>query len=420
MPAPEFFLGRQPIVGRNQELVAYELLFRASLDNQATIANEVAASAAVIQHAFTSLGVQTVLQDKLGFINFSEALLMSDVIEVLPRERVVLEILETVELTPEVVRRCRALKEAGYRLALDDVIRFDEAQKAILPLIEVVKLDVLAMERAEIEAVVKAIKPFGVSILAEKIDNPTQRDFCQDLGCDLFQGYFFARPTILSGRPVQPSSMMLLKLLGQVGADADTAELEETLKHAPDLTVLLLRLVNSVAFGLTRKISSVRTALTLLGRAQLHRWVQIMVFALQSGANVASDPLVQTAAVRGRLMENIALMIAPGNETMAERAFMVGMLSLIDALFAKPMVEVIEPLNLEESLQDALLQRSGELGEMLRLVEGTEFADSNITTALLARFPRLSLTELNQHQVEAMGWAARLGRDQEVAADEVP
>jgi EAL and modified HD-GYP domain-containing signal transduction protein len=247
-----------------------------------------------------------------------------------------------------------------------------------------------------------------------------QRDFCQDLGCDLFQGYFFARPTILSGRPVQPSSMMLLKLLGQVGADADTAELQETLKHAPDLTVLLLRLVNSVAFGLTRKISSVRTAITLLGRSQLHRWVQIMVFAQQSGTKVTSDPLVQTAAVRGRLMENIAQTIYPGNEMMAERAFMVGMLSLIDALFAKPMVEVIQPLNLEESLQSALLDRAGELGEMLRLVEGTEFADSDVTAALLERLPRLSLAELNQHQVEAMGWAARLGREQEAAPSEVP
>ncbi|MBV8658236.1 MAG: EAL domain-containing protein, partial [Burkholderiales bacterium] len=202
MTTPQFFLGRQPIVGRNRELVAYELLFRSGQDNQAQVADDVAASAAVMQHAFTGLGLQAVLEDKLGFINLSESLLMSDVIEVLPRDRVVLEILETVPLTAAVVERCRALRAAGYRLALDDVIRFDEAQRAILPLIEVVKLDVLAMDREETERVVRALRPFNVRLLAEKIDSPSQHDFCHALGCDLFQGYFFAKPTILTGRPV--------------------------------------------------------------------------------------------------------------------------------------------------------------------------------------------------------------------------
>jgi EAL and modified HD-GYP domain-containing signal transduction protein len=340
---------------------------------------------------------------------------MSEVIEVLPRDRVVLEILETVELTPEVVARCRALKMAGYRLALDDVIRFDDPQKAILPLIEVVKLDVLAMARAEIENLVRALKPSGVSILAEKIDSPLQHDFCFDLGCDLFQGYYFAKPTILSGRPVQPSAVMLLKLLSQVADDVDTAELEQTLKQAPDLTVLLLRLVNSVAYGLPRRISSVRTAITLLGRSQLHRWVQIMVFAQQSQSQATSDPLVQTAAVRGRLMEQLASILRSGDQGFADRAFMVGMLSLIDALFGKPMDEIIAPLHLEEGLQDALLHRSGWLGEMLRLVEGIELGDDDVTNALLGRFPQLNPDLLNRMQIEAMTWAARLGRDSEEA-----
>ncbi|MBV8659944.1 MAG: EAL domain-containing protein [Burkholderiales bacterium] len=413
MTTPQFFLGRQPIVGRNQELVAYELLFRSGHDNHAQVADDVAASAAVMQHAFTGLGLQAVLEDKLGFINLSESLLMSDVIEVLPRERVVLEILETVPLTPAVIERCRALRAAGYRLALDDVIRFDEAQRAILPLIEVVKLDILAMDREETERLVRALRPFNAKLLAEKIDSPLQHDFCRSLGCDLFQGYFFAKPTILTGRPVQPSSMMLLKLLGQVATDADTSELEETLKHAPDLTVHLLRLVNSVSFGVAHKVSSVRTAITLLGRAQLHRWVQIMVFAQQSGAAVSSNPLVQTAAVRGRLMEDITLKLQPGNNPASDRAFMVGMLSLIDALFGKPMTEIIQPMNLEEDLRDALVSRTGSLGEMLKLVECLELADPDVTNAMLINYPELDVDDLNAFQVEAMTWAGRLGKEQD-------
>ncbi|MBL8509507.1 EAL and HDOD domain-containing protein [Chitinimonas sp. JJ19] len=413
MPAPQFFLGRQPIVGRQRELVAYELLFRTSHENSASVEDDVVASAAVMQHAFSGLGLQSVLEDKLGFINLSAPLLCSDVIEILPRERVVLEILETVELTPAIIERCRALKAAGYRLALDDVIRFDEAQKAILPLVEVVKLDVLAMQARETEQLVRALKPYGVKLLAEKVDSTLQRDFCHELGCDLFQGYYFARPTILSGKPVQPSAMLLLKLLSQVAADADTQDLEDTLKHAPDLTVHLLRLVNSVAFGLPRKISSVRTALTLLGRAQLHRWVQIMVFAQQSTTHTAADPLVQTAAVRGHLMERLTQTLRPGDELLADRAFMVGMLSLIDALFGKPMEDVLKPLNLEDTVHEALLNRSGWIGYLLRLVEGIELADRNVTLTLLGGLENLSLDTLNRLQVEAMSWAARLGRDEE-------
>lgn len=411
MSTPHFFLGRQPIVGRQRELVAYELLFRTSQDNRANVLDDVVASAAVMQHAFSGLGLNAVLEDKLGFINISEPLLRSDAIEILPRDRVVLEILETVELTPEVVERCRALKAAGYRLALDDVIRFDEAQKAMLPLVEVVKLDVLAMQPNETEALVRALRPYGVKLLAEKVDSTLQHEFCHQLGCDYFQGYFFAKPTILSGKPIQPSAMLLLKLLGQVAADADTTDIEATLKQAPDLTVHLLKLVNSVSFGLQRKISSVRVALTLLGRGQLHRWVQIMVFAQQSTSQSAADPLVQTAALRGHLMEKLARALKPSDSAIAERAFMVGMLSLVDALFGKPMAEVLTPLNLEESVHEALLNRGGWIGYLLQLVESLEQTDQALTDTLLLGLHPLTEDDLNRMQIEAMQFAAKLGQD---------
>lgn len=409
MSERQFFLGRQPIVDRRHELIGYELLFRDGCVEHAEVQDDVVASAAVIQHAFAELGLRSVLGDKLGFINLSEALLMSDLVEVLPREQVVLEILETVPLTPAVVNRCRQLRAAGYRLALDDVIRFDTLQRPLLPLLEVVKLDVLDMAPSAIADLVRQLRPYRVRVLAEKIDTASQRDFCLQLGCDLFQGYYFARPTILSGRPIQPAAMLLLRLLGQVSADADNQELEDTLKQAPDLTVHLLKLVNSASFASGRKIASVGAALTLLGRAQLYRWVQIMVFARQAGGDVSSDPLVQTAAVRGRMMEQLAMLQAPGNSAFIDRAFMVGMLSLVDALFGLPLQEVLPPLNLDDSVQAALLLHSGSLGHLLRLVEAAETGDRETALALLAQSDRLSLDLLNQLQIEALGWAGRLG-----------
>lgn len=412
MSSPQFFLGRQPIVGRAGELQAYELLFRASTYNRADVLDDVRASAAVIQHAFSDLGVQSVLGDKLGFINLSEALLMSDIIEVLPREQIVLEVLETVRLTPEVIERLRVLKAAGYRLALDDVIAFDEAFKAALPLVEIVKLDVLAMPGHEIAPPVQALRPFRVKLLAEKIDKPEQRDLCMSLGFDLFQGYYFARPTILSGKPIQPSAMQLLKLLAQVAADVDTSALEDTLKQAPDLTLHLLKLVNSVGFGANRKISSVRAALTLLGRSQLHRWVQIMVFAQQSEGHSAADPLVQLAAVRGRMMENICRELPGGKGAVSDRAFMVGMLSLMDVLFGQPLATILQALNLDENVMDALLQRQGLLGDLLSLAESAESGDAQLAGRLVAKLGGLDLADVNRHQVAALAWADTLGQEQ--------
>jgi c-di-GMP-related signal transduction protein len=399
----QFFLGRQPIVDRNRELVAYELLFRASKANSATILDDVAASATVIQYAFSDLGLQAALGDKQGFINLPAALLMSDVVEMLPQERVVLEILETVQLTPSVLARCQQLRAAGYMLALDDVVDLTEEKKAVLPLVKLVKLDVLALRQEEVVDLVSNLRPYGITLLAEKVETLEQYNFCRDIGCDLFQGYFFAKPIILTGRSIQPSALALLKLLSLIVADADVEELEHALKQAPSLTLRLLMMANSAAVGMTRKVSSLREAIFMLGRVQLSRLVQIMLFAQQSGTAVTSDPVLQTAVVRGRLMEGLAG--ALGWSALRDRAFMVGMLSLVDTLFHQPLTEVLDLLNLEESLQNALLHRSGNLGILLQLVEASENADGEAAMTLLQHFPGVDFDQFNRVQVEALKWA---------------
>lgn len=402
----QFFLGRQPIVGMQRELVAYELLFRSSRTNAALILNDVSASAAVIQYAFSDLGVQSALGEKSGFINLSEALLMSDIIEILPRDRVVLEILETVAITPEVLARCRQLKNAGYTLAMDDVMGLSEAQKSMLPLMSFVKVDVLTMVRTDVAALVRDLKSFEVTLLAEKIDTDEQYAFCRDLGFHLFQGYFFAKPVILSGRSVQPSAQVLIKLLGLIAADAEIEELEEVLKHAPDLTLRLLRLANSAAFNRAHKVTTVRSAILMLGRLQLSRLVQIMLFAQHSGNSIARDPIIQTAAVRGRLMEGMAAALGWAN--IRDQAFMVGMLSLADTLFGQSRPDVLALLNLEQSLQEALLTYTGRLGALLRLVETSERPDGGNILSQMTKLGLSDFDQFNRSQVEALKWASAL------------
>jgi c-di-GMP-related signal transduction protein len=404
MTDTQYFLGRQPIVGRNRELVAYELLFRSSMTNAATVLDDVAASATVIQYTFSDLGMPLALGDKRGFINLPASLLMSDLIEVLPPERVVLEILENVTLTPEVLARCQELQAAGYTLALDDVVGLSPEQQAILPLVKVVKVDMMALHRDQITDLVSNLRPYGITLLAEKVETLEQYEFCRELGFDLFQGYFFAKPIILTGRTVPPSSLALLKVLSLIVADADADELELALKQAPSLTLRLLKMVNSAAFGMTKKkVSTLREVIFMLGRVQMGRLVQIMLFAQQSDVAMTADPVLQTAIVRARLMEGLAG--ALGLSALRDRGFMVGMLSLIDVVFQQPMADLLALINLEDSLQTAIMHRRGPLGSLLQLVMASESTDGMEILALLPQFPQLHADQFNQLQVEALNWA---------------
>jgi c-di-GMP-related signal transduction protein len=406
MTDTHFFLGRQPIVGRDRELVAYELLFRSSMTNAATVLDDVAASATVIQHIFSDLGMPLALGDKQGFINLPTPLLMSDLIEVLPPERIVLEILESVTLTPDVVTRCQQLQEAGYRLALDDVVGLSPDTQAVLPLVKLVKLDMMALCREEIIDLVRDLRPYGLTLLAEKVETLEQYEFCRELGFDLFQGYFFAKPVILTGRTVPPSSLALLRLLGLIIADAEVEELEHVLKQAPSLTLRLLKMVNAAAFGMKKKISTLREAIFMIGRMQLSRLVQIMLFAQQSSLAATSNPVLHAAIVRARLMEGLA--DALGWPGLRDRAFMVGMLSLIDVVFQQPMADLLALTNVEDTLQSAIMHRSGPLGRLLQLVMASEAEDGAALRALLPQFPHLQADLFNQLQVEALNWANRI------------
>ncbi len=403
----DFFLGRQPILDREQSIVAYELLFRSSGgSNAATIADDLSATASVILQAFTGLGIDTVLSSHRGFINVSADLLMSEMVELLPRDRVVLELLETIAITPEVVERCRELKSKGFHLALDDFL-FDDVYLPLFDIVDIIKIDLLALKPGQLEVYVNRLRHWPVQLLAEKIDTPEQARHCMELGFELFQGYYFAKPAILSGRRADPAHLALLKLLGLVLSDAETSELEQIFKRDPGLTYNLLKLVNSVAMGMRQKITSLNHAIVVLGRHQLQRWLQLLLFA-HHGAGNLNDPLLQLAATRGRLMELLAARVAPGNRQMEEQAFMAGIMSLIDTLLAMPKEEIVEQLNLPDAVRDAILQRQGVLGEMLRLGEVMEQDDYGAAIEILARLPGLGLAAASRAQIEALAWAASL------------
>ncbi|WP_043648703.1 EAL and HDOD domain-containing protein [Chitinilyticum litopenaei] len=358
-------IGRQPIVNRSGELFAYELLFRDSQINQATVIDDLAATSQVIRNAFSEFGVRHVLENHRGFINVSADLLMSDAIELLPPQAVVLEILETVALTPDLVARCAELVTRGFTLALDDVHHLAPEHLPILPHISFIKLDLQACTPAELAETMAAFRPYRLQMLAEKIDTEEQFAHCHALGFDLFQGYFFARPTILTSRQPRTPNWALLQLLGLLNQDADTRDLVRAFQPSPQLSFTLLKLVNSVACGAPCHIDSIEHALSLLGRRQLMRWVQLLLFTRNDTGLARQDPLTNLAVCRARLMELLCLQRHPGQRTLAEQAFMVGLLSLLEALYQEPLADLLAQMQLHAEIEAALLAGEGRLGELL-------------------------------------------------------
>jgi EAL and modified HD-GYP domain-containing signal transduction protein len=391
----EFFLARQPILNNDQDLVAYELLFRRASSGPANVVDDLAATASVIAHA-SELGIGNVIGNSLGFFNVDAAVLMCDFVNFLPSDKVVLEILETVEITDALVVRVAELVAQGFTFALDDVISHSDALKDLLPLIKIIKIGKLA-DHFRLE---------GKLLLAEKVETVEQFETCMKLGFHYFQGYYFARPVILSGKKLAPSQLAIMQLMALIMADAETAEIERNIKKDASLVLTLLRLANTPGVGVTQRIDSLGQALTVLGRRQLQRWLQIILYAEHNKGSHFTSPLLQLATTRGKLLELITEKLRPDNRSMADTAFTVGIMSLMDTLFGQSMEEILDQVAVVDEVTDALLYRKGFYGDLLKLAEYIEQIEK--TGALLIptlQKLQLSIEDLYALQLQAFEWS---------------
>ena len=403
-PLHDFFLARQPILNRDQRLVAYELLFRGTAENQAVIVGDpVAATATVIAHA-SDLGMEQVVGLQLAFINVDEVALMSDFIGFLPHHRVVLEILESVRATPALLARISELRKAGFRFALDDVVLDTPDVQQLLPLVDVIKVDIAQLAPGELPRLATVLAVSRKKLLAEKVETAQQFEQCLALGFDFFQGYYFARPVILSGKRMSASELAILHLLELIQGNADNREIERCIKHDAMISLNLLRLVNTPAVSGGVRVDTLGQALMLLGRRQLQRWLQILLYVKPGTSAQFTSPLLQLATTRGKLLELMTEKLRPGQHQYADIGFTVGIMSLMDTLFSMQMSEVISSIRVNSKVSDALLFRHGELGSMLALVEQVEQADGGPATMAMLEQLHLSESELTAIQVAAYAW----------------
>lgn len=410
----EILLGRQPIVNDRLELVGYELLFR-DPDNfrRAVVDDHAQATATVITHAFSQFSIASALGHCRGYINVDKDFLSDDAIELLPADKVVLEVLEHGEVTPEVLARCRELRARGYTLAIDDLVHLGDSMRQMLEVASVAKVDLAQVDAERLPELVAQLRGMPIKLLAEKVETREQMERCRELGFHLFQGYFFAKPVVLTGRKLSPAHAALMRLLNLLAEDAETAVVEAAFKLEPALTLNLLRLTNSVAIGARNRISSIRSAITILGRRQLQRWLQLLLYADSRTKAVAHNPMVVLAATRGRFMESLAARIHPQDHALADLAFMTGIMSLMPAVFGMAMEDILNQLAVVPEVRHALLEHGGEVGLLLSLAESSESSTMAGVAELMDRLPGLTATTLSSCLAEALTWVQQLDQEAE-------
>jgi EAL and modified HD-GYP domain-containing signal transduction protein len=360
-------VARQPIFNRDLEVVGYELLFRGE-DTSAVIASPEGATASVVLNAFTEIGLERIVGDRRAWINVSREFILSGLAQTVPSGHVRLELLEDQLLDDELILALADLSAAGYRLALDD-FEYSDAAEPLLELVDVVKLDVLALGRQGMEKHAALLQSHGVTLLAEKVETQDDYAFCVELGCELFQGYFFCRPELLRDRGIVASRLSLLEVIAALQDPAvDLSQLERLIVRDVSLSFRLLRYINSAFFGLRCEVSSIGQALALLGVQNLRRWATLSVFA-----SIDDKPteLTVTALIRGRFCELAGRHLS----AVQGELFTLGMFSVIDALMDTPIDDVLTSIPFPLDMREALIAHDGEKGALLECVQALEAGD---------------------------------------------
>ena len=409
-------LGRQSILNREQAVIAYELLFR-STDNS-PINCDTEATANVVANTLSMMSVDNVLGNKRGFVNIGIDILRLGLLNLIPPKRFVIEILETQEPSQELVRFIKKFKQQAYVFALDDfIITEDQLEHwdPILKEVQIVKVDVMDTTLEDLQKKTSLLKPYKVALLAEKVETQEMFQICMDLGYQYFQGYFFTKPDIIEGKAISPSIQGILAVIRAIQQGNSIDEVEHTIKLYPELIISLLKIVNSSSVSPIQEITSIKQAIALLGTRSLSQWFLLLLYSQRSNGEsevgLRNDPLFLTASQRGKTMELLLKSSdSKAPKQLRDEAFLVGLLSLCDALLHTPIEELVKELHLSESISDALLKGTGKLGELLSLTKSIECCNVDVINSHSERFA-LTPDIINEVSLEALKFSKTLADD---------
>ena len=390
----DIYIGRQPIFNRKLDLVAYELLYRAnSVQNAAGLIDHDLATTQVVINTFLEFGLEELVGKKLAFINLPRNFIVRDKPLPFPKNQVVLEILEDIEINEDFINSVRKLRTEGYTIALDDFNYHPDLQ-SLVKLSKIVKIDFKALSREQIQTHVAALQEHKVELVAEKIETYDDFEFAKELGFDYFQGYFLCRPHIVSGRSLPSNRLAILRLLCELlDPNKRIAELADLVSHDVALSFKLLRSLNSPFYALPKRIDSIQHAIVYLGMKQIKHWVSLIVLA-----NIDDKPsqLMVVALTRGKMCELIGEAVGESNN---EGLFTVGLFSLLDALMDINLENVLVELPLAPEVKSAILNHAGSMGHILHAVLAYEQGNWDEID-----FPSLEAAQITEAYLQAVAW----------------
>ena len=394
--APTAFVSRQPIYSNDMGVYGYELLFRDSATDRANIVDGDSATAQVILN-FIEFGFDQMIGNRLAFINVTRNFIVDGHCASLPKDRVVLEVIEDVTAEPGIVDELRKLRDQGYTIALSD-FGHEERSRPLVELADIIKIDVRA-ERDALASTVSNLRAFNVRLLAEKVETQDEFDFCSDLGFEYFQGYFFCKPKLIEGKQIPTNRLAATRLVSKLHVpDINASELAETIRQDVALSYKLLRFINSAYCAVPRNVDSIGHAAKLVGVSRLRAWASLLLLASMDDK---PRELMVTGIVRAKMCEELA---DASGFPMGERFFTVGLFSVLDAMLDRRMEDVLDQLPLSDEVIQALLTRREPLGCVLNFTIAYERGDWE-QLAEIGNALKLDPPSIRKAYMNAIGWA---------------
>lgn len=388
----DVYIARQTIITSDIKIYGYELLFR-SLENdgltKANITDGKIASTRVAVNALNYIGLHQVVGDSLAFINIDENLLLTDAVLSIPKERFILELLETIVINDEILNRIIELKKLGFKFALDDANCSKEYLnnfEAVFPYLHILKLDADLVNKKLLKNRLKELQAFNFELLAEKVETREDFEFFKEIGCIYFQGYFFAKPSLIQKKVLDPIYTEIFNLIKYLDNENSIEEISNAFAASPDVTIQLLKFMNSGILKIKTNIRSIKHSIALLGRQPLKQWLLLIAFSKSKAAvDGLRSPILIVAQIRAKLMSELVSLLV-SSDINKDEASLVGILSLIDVITEMSMEIVLEELALSSGIKDTLLQGDTQMGLLLKLVIGIEESNMEEIDKLLNEF----------------------------------
>ncbi|MEH6470559.1 MAG: HDOD domain-containing protein [Halopseudomonas sp.] len=355
----QVLMARQPIFDRQLKVIAYELLYRSDTQSDADFLNGEQASSEMLLNAYTSISDEGSAKRVPAFLNLSREMLISQSVPQLLRKQIVIEVLEDTTIDDEVIEAVKKLKVDGFKVALDEFF-YDDKYIPLLKLVDIVKINVEQLSEQELKEHIHKLTPYRVTLLAQKIETLEHLYECVDLGFKLFQGHFLSKPQIVKGKKISANSLALMQVVQELQKPGTSAAaVEKLIVKDPVLTFKLLRIVNSAAYSLVRKVESLNQAVVMLGMEQVRKWATLISL---SSSKDKPDELSRSLLARGRMCELLAESM---NYPNTSNFFMVGMMSDINALLDMDMDSLLEQIPLNDEIKAAIGKHEGTMGMVL-------------------------------------------------------